>query len=78
MKDGGRLLELVNLVLATTIVATLLGCAAYVGDGYGGTVVVPGPVFYGDFHERGHEVRAYSHRGYESRGEAHHERRDRH
>jgi len=64
--------ELVKTALAAALLTTLMGCAAYVdGGGYGGTVIAPGPVFYGDFHDRGHDVHVFSDRGHASRGFAH-------
>ena|ERR1035437_3676409 len=60
--------------LGMALLATLTGCVGYVDGGYyGGPVVVPGPdvYFYGGGYERGHDVRAYSHRGVESRTVAH-------
>jgi hypothetical protein len=57
------------------LLAALTGCVGYVGGGYGGAVVVPGPpdvVFFGGpYYERGRDVHEYSHRGAESRGAAH-------
>ena len=57
------------------LLVTLAGCVGYVdggyyGGGYGGTVVVPAPdvYFWGGGYERGYDVRAYSQRGFESRG----------
>ena len=68
----------VKLGLGIALLGTLTGCVGYVdggysGVGYGGTVVLPAPdlFFYGGGYERGHEVRGYSHRGYESRAVAH-------
>jgi hypothetical protein len=55
--------------LGVALLAALTGCVGYVGGGYGGPVMVPGPdmYFYGGSYERGPEVRAYSQRGHESR-----------
>ncbi len=60
--------------LGIALLAVLTGCVGYVDGGYyGGPVVVPGPdvYFYGGGYERGHDVRVYSHRGFESRAVAH-------
>jgi hypothetical protein len=60
--------------LGMALLAALTGCVGYVDGGYyGGPVVVPGPdvYFYGGGYERGHDVRVYSHRGFESRAVAH-------
>ena len=63
----------IKIGLGIALVAALTGCVGYVDAGYGGAVVVPGPdvYFYGGGHERGHDVRVYSHRGVESRAVAH-------
>ncbi|MGD0744988.1 MAG: hypothetical protein ABSA45_07520 [Verrucomicrobiota bacterium] len=51
----------------------LTGCVGFVGGGYGGEVVVPGPdVFlFGGGYDRGRDVHDYSRRGGESRAVAH-------
>jgi hypothetical protein len=69
----------IKIGLGVALLAALMGCVGYVDGGYGGAVVVPGPVFvpgpsvyfYGGGYERGRDVRVYSHRGVESRGVAH-------
>jgi hypothetical protein len=63
----------IKMGLGIALLAGLMGCVGYVDGGYGGAVVVPGPdvYFYGGGYERGHDVRAYSHRGVESRAVAH-------
>jgi hypothetical protein len=63
----------IKIGLGVALLAALMGCVGYVDGGYGGAVVVPGPdvYFYGGGHERGGDVRAYSHRGVESRAVAH-------
>jgi hypothetical protein len=63
----------VKIGLGITLLATLMGCVGYVGGGYGGAVVVPEPDVYvfGGGYERGHDVHAYSQRGYASRAVAH-------
>ncbi len=59
----------VMLCMACFIILT--GCVGYVGpDGGGGVVVTPPApdvVIFGGGYDRGHDVHAYSHRGYESR-----------
>ena len=57
----------IGLVIALLVIVT--GCVGYVGGGYRGAVVVPAPevYFWGGGYERGYDVHAYSHRGYESR-----------
>jgi hypothetical protein len=63
--------HLIKIGLGTLLLSTVMGCVGYVGDGYGGDVVVGGPdVFVGGF-ERGPIVRGYAHRGFVSRGFAH-------
>ena len=71
------------------LLAILMGCVGYTNaqvvvggyvDGRGGAVVVVPPPWYGvflfggDYHEREHHEYEYSHRGYESRREVHHDR----
>ncbi|HEX3799975.1 MAG TPA: hypothetical protein VH413_14875 [Verrucomicrobiae bacterium] len=58
--------------LAVALIVIVTGCVGYVGPD-GGDVYVPGPevtVFGGGF-GRVHDVHAYSHRGFVSRGYAH-------
>ncbi|MCX6923799.1 MAG: hypothetical protein NT154_11420 [Verrucomicrobia bacterium] len=60
--------------LGIALLAAFTGCVGYVDGGYyGGPVVVPGPsvYFWGGDYDRGHDVRVYSHRGYESRAVVH-------
>lgn len=62
-----------TVMLCMAVFIILTGCAAYVGpdDGGGGGVYVappePGVVIFGGDYDRGRDVHAYSHRGYESR-----------
>ena len=58
----------IGLGIALVVIGT--GCVGYVDGGYRGAVVVPAPTvyFWGGGYERGYDVHAYSHRGYESRG----------
>ena len=61
----------IKIALQLATLAALMGCVGYVDGDYGGGVVVaPGPdvIFWGGGYERGHDVHAYSHRGFESRG----------
>jgi hypothetical protein len=67
-------LDRIKIGLGIALLAALTGCVGYVDEGYyGGSAVVSGPDvgFYGGGYERGHDVRAYSHRGGESRAVAH-------
>src|ERR1035438_246325 len=71
-------LDRIKIGLGIALLAGLTGCVGYVdggyyGDYYGGPAMVSGPdmYFYGGGYERGHDVRAYSHRGGESRAVAH-------
>lgn len=66
----------VKIGLGIALLAVLTGCVDYMGGGYGGPVMVPGPDMYffggyGGYYERGRDVRHYSHRGFESRALAH-------
>ena len=64
----------IKIGLGIVLLAALTGCVGYVDGGYyGGSAMVSGPdvYFYGGGYERGHDVRAYSHRGGESRAVAH-------
>ena len=75
MKKTNGPVDQIKIGLEVAWLATLMGCVGYVDGGYyAPPVVVPGPdiYFFGGFHERGPEVRAYGHRGYESREAAHH------
>ena len=65
----------IKIGLGIALVVVLMGCVGYVdggyyGGGYSGVVVVPAPevYFWGGGYERGYDVHADSHRGYESRG----------
>jgi len=60
----------IKIGLGIALVVIVTGCVGYVGGGYGGAVVVPAPdvYFWGGGYERGYDVHAYSHRGYDSRG----------
>ena len=61
------------LVGGIALLAVLTGCVGYVGGGYGGPVVVPGPsvYFWGGDYDRGRDVHVYSQRGYQSRAAVH-------
>ena len=72
-KANGRL-DRFKMGLGAAVLALLTGCVGYVDGGYGAAVVVPAPDVYfwgGGYYERGHDVHAYSHRGFESRVIAH-------
>jgi hypothetical protein len=59
-----------TVMLCVAFFTILTGCVGYVDPG-GGAVVVGPPVVdvgvFGGPYDRGHDVHAYSHRGYESR-----------
>jgi len=58
------------IMLCMALFTILTGCAAYVSPGGGGVYVsppAPDVVIFGGDYDRGHDVHAYSHRGYESR-----------
>ena len=63
----------IKIGLELALLATLAGCVGFVGGGYGGAVVVPGPDMYlfGGGYDRGRDVHAYSDRGVASRAAAH-------
>jgi hypothetical protein len=73
--------ERIKISLAIALLTALTGCAGYVdgnvgyvgGPVVGGAVVgpVPDAYFYGDFYDHGHDVHAFSNRGFASRGIAH-------
>jgi hypothetical protein len=66
--------------LGIALLAALTGCVGYVDTGYrGAVVVVPEPDVYvfGGYYEGGVYVHDYGRRGYESRGRAHSEGRER-
>jgi hypothetical protein len=67
------LVDRIKIGLAIGLLTALTGCVGFVGGGYGGEVVVPGPdVFlFGGGYDRGRDVHDYSRRGGESRAVAH-------
>jgi hypothetical protein len=73
LKNGP--VQQIKIGLGMALLASVLGCVGYVDGGYGGAVIVPGPVdvgFYGGpYFERGRDVRIYSNRGVQSRAAAH-------
>ena len=75
MNKSKEPIDRVKIVLAAAWLTVLTGCVGVVGDGgyYGGDVVVGGPDVYlfGGGYGRGHDVHAYSQRGFASRGVAH-------
>jgi hypothetical protein len=73
MNKANGPVDRIKIGLGTALLAALVGCVGYVGGGYGGAVVVPGPdvYFYGGAYERGRDVHDYSRRGVESRAVAH-------
>ena len=76
MNKANGSVDRIKIGLGAVLLTGLMGCVGvgYVDGGYGGAVVVPGPpdvYFWGGGYEKGHEVHAYSHRGFESRGVAH-------
>ncbi|MGA3180692.1 MAG: hypothetical protein ABSF38_10145 [Verrucomicrobiota bacterium] len=67
-------LHRIKIGLGIAALAALTGCVGYVGGGYGGTVIVPGPdvsFWGGGVYERGPDVHAFSQRGVASRAVAH-------
>jgi hypothetical protein len=63
----------IKLGLGIVLVVVSAGCIVPVGGGYGGPVIVPGPdlFLFGGGYDRGHDVHAYSQRGFDSRAAAH-------
>jgi hypothetical protein len=68
--SGTAMLSMVSVIIFS-------GCVGYVDGGGGGAVYVappePNVVVFGGDYDRGHDVHTYSHRGYESRQEVHHD-----
>jgi hypothetical protein len=62
-----------KLALGLVLLTALTGCVGYVDGGGGAVIAAPGPdvVLFGGGFDRGRDVRAYSHRGAESRAVAH-------
>jgi hypothetical protein len=73
MSKKNRPAARIKLWLGIVLLAVSAGCIVPVGGGYDGPVVVPGPdlFLFGGGYDRGHDVHAYSHRGFESRAAAH-------
>ena len=82
--SGAR--RVTKMVRRLVLLTVLMGCAGYMNaqvvvggyvEGGGGVVVVPAPVpwfglsLFGGDYERDHHEYEYSHRGYESRRDAH-------
>jgi len=65
--------NLIKIGLGIALLAALTGCVGFVGGGYGGEVVVPGPdlFLFGGGYDRGRDVHGYSDRGSVSRAAAH-------
>jgi hypothetical protein len=70
------------VMLCMAFFFTLTGCVVSDGDDGGGAVYVAPPVpdvvIFGGDYDRGRDEHDYSHRGHESRTEAHHGDRDEH
>jgi len=73
MSRTNRAVDRIQIGLGIALLAAVTGCVGYVGGGYGGTVVVPGPsvYFWGGDYDRGRDVHVYSQRGYQSRATVH-------
>lgn len=73
MNKSNGLVERTKIGLGIVLLAGLTGCVGWVGGGYGGEVVAPGPDLYlfGGNYDRGRDVHAYSQRGAASRAVAH-------
>lgn len=78
MNKANGPMDRIKMGLGIALMAALMGCVGYMGEDYGGAVVVPDPDLYlfgggyvGGGYERGRDVRVYSHRGSESRASAH-------
>ena len=65
--------DLIKIGLGIALLVALTGCVGWVGGGYGGEVVVPGPdlFLFGGGYDRGRDVHGYSQRGSVSRAAAH-------
>jgi hypothetical protein len=73
MKTLFGILKCAKLALAVVLLAGAAGCTGYVAGGsydVSGAVVAPAPgaYFYGGFYGHPHDVHAFSHRGFVSRG----------
>ncbi len=73
MNKANALVDRIKIGLGIVLLATLTGCIGWVGGGYGGEVVVPGPdlFLFGGGYDRGRDVHNYSQRGVASRAAAH-------
>jgi hypothetical protein len=79
MNKTNRPVDRIKIGLGIALLAAFTGCVGFVDGGYGGAVVVPGPVvvpwpdvyFGGGSYERGRDVHVYSQRGVASRAVAH-------
>jgi hypothetical protein len=75
MNKTNHLADRIKLALGATLLVTFMGCVGYVDGGYGGDVVVGGPVVVGGVWDGGFIGRdvahGYSGRGAASRGAAH-------
>ena len=73
MNKANGPVDRIKIGLGIALLAALTGCVGFVGGGYGGEVVVPGPdlFLFGGGYDRGRDVHDYSRRGGESRAAAH-------
>jgi len=69
MNKANSLADRINLGLGVALLVALTGCVGYVDGGYGGDVVVGGPVVVGGVWDGGFVGRGVAH-GYSSRGAA--------
>jgi hypothetical protein len=73
MNRTNILVDRMKVGAGLALLVAVTGCVGFVGGGYGGEVVVPGPdlFLFGGGYDRGRDVQGYSQRGFASRTAAH-------
>jgi hypothetical protein len=73
MNKANSPVDRIKIALGMALLTALTGCVGFVGGGYGGEVVAPGPdlFLFGGGYDRGRDVQGYSNRGFASRAAAH-------
>ncbi|MGD1088569.1 MAG: hypothetical protein ABR955_07560 [Verrucomicrobiota bacterium] len=72
MNKANSPVDRIKIALGMALLTALTGCVGFVGGGYGGEVVAPGPdlFLFGGGYDRGRDVQGYSNRGFASRAAA--------